>query len=1093
MFVNHKMIYAILLLLICIACTVYAGSVGIQTGVVGDVAENDTLQDVFPVVSQSLPDGKISQCLVDGEFDGESVPKKGNTVILYHSTPCTVTWDIGAGLNYANAQLDQMKLVIVGPASAQFVGFNPCFSGQLLVSLNGIDFTPIPGTSITAAPSSTGVYMVINWTFNPGEIKNFRYLRLESAGYNGYACQVAEIDGWISGVAIRKSYDIVSSIACTDKTQITSMPPQLSQATPQPMQVEGLSLINGNIVYVATGQTIIDCSKVISLVGWQIVSTQTTSSSFIRTLRRSDGLEKKITITVDSNNLVEVSAELSSIQAVNYTSTDLEFRMSQMVFDGVTLGGVPSYLSRQACSVEIGITVPYLIFPLKSLGIELQMFMPDWYDCKGTMSIFESSSGLVKFKLYNAVRNRFEDTYNTGLSGDQWNPAASILVPGQKLNYKINIAAFKITPATLGQKDIESSSYTPLFWIDTGSSGQQALGAPTVTYRDKMQFIGFKLPEVQTAKPGHSIVDTVGTMTEAGIINRFTRAGVGVVLMMSDEYVDVSHGVSSGGLYDQSPSYLNTVLYNLSNRGIKPLWWFSPRGFLNQDWMGRPKDPMIDLHPDWFFSETHWNGVYQTVNSYNPAPNQWIMDKMTQDQANFTKLRGVAFDTFPFRGTRTGGDANTTITSEDQYWLGQFGSKAHSFGTDHIVLVNSTTPLYDDYMQYDYTVTENFPSMFVNEVSGGHAPFGKTFVSHLQWQQLHGWYVTLAHMYYNFGDYNQGLGWMHSIWLGWRASDVNSSFKPVDSQVIPLWYIMGKGKRIYSAEIATDVRQIEAEMPDGVPTVIVASVSPWPVSGPVSVIPQNLTDGHYWAEITIDTCQTQVRRRLFINTTTSAIQISDLPPFSISVLKFKKVIADSNSDYDNAILDFGKAAQGAYGWSYGVYNPTLQVFTEAASWQTTTKEWTSGLARIGQKNMVVPDNQNWVTRLWCSDVDGQVSISGNAALSSGSVDGCVLRILRNNNEIWSKHFGPGEEISYNLPYQNVLQDDKIMFCIDSGSSTVSDIVLLTAQIGVAVPQTCEQVWNAGDGMPEDFNSDCKVDFVDFAMLAAKWFISNNPE
>ncbi|HBG25622.1 MAG: hypothetical protein A2Y10_01215 [Planctomycetes bacterium GWF2_41_51] len=40
--------------------------------------------------------------------------------------------------------------------------------------------------------------------------------------------------------------------------------------------------------------------------------------------------------------------------------------------------------------------------------------------------------------------------------------------------------------------------------------------------------------------------------------------------------------------------------------------------------------------------------------------------------------------------------------------------------------------------------------------------------------------------------------------------------------------------------------------------------------------------------------------------------------------------------------------------------------------------------------------------------------------------------------------------------------------------------------------TCEQIWEAGQGMPGDLNKDCIIDFLDFAEFAEQYMMSNNP-
>ncbi|KKS44676.1 MAG: hypothetical protein UV05_C0002G0008 [candidate division CPR1 bacterium GW2011_GWA2_42_17] len=41
-----------------------------------------------------------------------------------------------------------------------------------------------------------------------------------------------------------------------------------------------------------------------------------------------------------------------------------------------------------------------------------------------------------------------------------------------------------------------------------------------------------------------------------------------------------------------------------------------------------------------------------------------------------------------------------------------------------------------------------------------------------------------------------------------------------------------------------------------------------------------------------------------------------------------------------------------------------------------------------------------------------------------------------------------------------------------------------------VPQTCEDIWLLNMGMATDLNEDCVVDFLDFAVMAQNWLVSN---
>jgi hypothetical protein len=46
---------------------------------------------------------------------------------------------------------------------------------------------------------------------------------------------------------------------------------------------------------------------------------------------------------------------------------------------------------------------------------------------------------------------------------------------------------------------------------------------------------------------------------------------------------------------------------------------------------------------------------------------------------------------------------------------------------------------------------------------------------------------------------------------------------------------------------------------------------------------------------------------------------------------------------------------------------------------------------------------------------------------------------------------------------------------------------------VTTPQTCQEVWDKGYGLPADLNKDCRVDLADISALAGKWMECVDPE
>jgi hypothetical protein len=874
------------IVIFCITLSVkniYALHIDFAGPVAPQISATDSLQDVFPDLSvKHLAEGRVSSCLVDGP--------QGNMVILTHDQgPVKVTWDLAPNQSFVKAQLDKVCIWMLGSDWGNY-------DGRLLISRDGKVFTPIPHTRAEHAFGQSDKANLVQYTFKPGEVTNFRFLRLESFGYKGQHCRILEIDGWISGIKVLKSTAIRTQVNPLAVNRVTFHPPEKSQSVSPPMQVHPLRFAGTNLVLTDTGRNVMNLQKLFTPPDkdWKMVSRKLGDRNLSCEMRHKDGLTRKFTLDIDDKNLLSFDCRVEGgTTPVNFKVASFDFEEADIRFDGITFGSVPSYLGRGLpTTVEIGPYIPYFIFPNRQHNIEVQFYMPDWYDAMGRINIFAGNGkSLITWEMFGAARNsRAElETPKNKLSANRWNETERVLKPGEKLNFHLNIGVFSITPRTLGQMDIEEAPVCqPITWIDTGTPGQQAQGIPTVLQRDKMIFMGFILPEPAGKKIGHSTVDAWDVLERPKMVERLSRAGVGLVILMAQEYIDVSHGVSLGGKYDQSPPGLDKLLNNLQTHGIKPVWWFSPRGFLNKPWLGRPKDRMVEEHPDWFLKDAHWYGNYQTLDTFKEPGNLWVVDKLKQDLTRFPELKGFAFDSFPWRSTVTGGQLRETLTRRDQYWLKTFSRTIHNLGPENILIANGSIPLYDDYLYYDYTVSENSVWMFLNEVTAGHVPFGRPYVAHEQWGQLYNWYVTLANMYYNFCDYDQGLGWMHTIWLGWQEEHVRQARKPVDEQVIPLWFLMGKGERIYSAQISPKVRQIEAKMPDGSITVIVASMSPNLCN--IQVVPQTVIKDKYRIISSIDTCLEHRDLPKFETDLKNhpGFEMKNLPPFSISVFKFIK-------------------------------------------------------------------------------------------------------------------------------------------------------------------------------------------------------------
>lgn len=854
------------------------------------MSDTDSLNDVFPDISVVLQESRVAPSLVDGSPDKTtSLPRKGNSIVVPHDKgPVYITWDFGKEAITGGIQLDELTLVIVGLESStmdSYMRHVPNFDGELQLSNDGVNFSTIAGTKTQLIAPHSKELNVVRWKFADNVVKNFRFLRIKSNGVNRLPVRFGEVDGTISKFAIKKSSSIDTTYKFLDskEVKVKSIP---SQVGSKPMEVVKSQFKQLTLVRNSDNQVILDLKPFFNTPSsdWKIVSRKTASDNIKFIYRRNDNLNQIRTMTIDANDRIKCTIEVNlpeGNQPVTYNGVTASFKEKDLAFDGCTFGGVPAFVKRSSPSLNPfgGLWIPYLIFPAKAADCEIQFYIPKGYDYPGVMSSF-SDGNLCSFEIYGAVNN--SDSKNAEQIS-KWNPIPKVLVPGSNLLYAINIGVFKITPMTLGQKDIENCSANALVGVDTGIPGQQAPGLPTVLQRDKMQFVGFNFREPVTEKIGHSGVDVSGVFTYPGMLERVKKAGFGVFVLMADEYVDVSHGTSLQGKYDEIPEYVPQVIKNLQKNDIRVVYWFSPRGFLNQVFLGRPRDLLLDKHPEWFDFGAHWGGLYQTLNPYNKEGNQWVMDKMTFDMKKYG-IEGFALDTFPTSSLVANKEGKTVLSKELDN-VANFRENIKNNNDNGLLMANAAVSVYDEFMNFDYTVTEHFPVMFMNEVLGGRA-FGKPFIAHIQWQQIYGWYITLAQMYYNFCDYDQTLGWTHLTWLGWLDPEREKSIKNIDEEVVPLWYIMGKSKRIYGAEVAPNIRQIESVLPDGTRFVILASMRGAPAD--VEIIPQTIDNGTYTLAVTTD----NYAKRLTQKTETISFKkgdgfaFKDLSPYSITVMKF---------------------------------------------------------------------------------------------------------------------------------------------------------------------------------------------------------------
>jgi hypothetical protein len=844
------------------------------------MAANDTLEDVYPVIdTPSLAVSGISEELVNGRADVNGVmPIPDNRTV-------TITWDLGESALSPNVYLEKVDLWLQGNDWLGR-GSRGNFTGHLEISRDGRKFITLPGTVVKKAFKKESPFNVIRLTFSPGEVKDFRFLRVVSNGYQGCQSCFMEIDGWVAGAQPVKSSEINTQIRPMEKKEPVVRIP--CQVVPAPMQVHPLKFAGDNLV-LSDGTAVLKRLRGLVPFGWSVVKKEESPKNLTMLLRRQDGLLTEKNWTIDLNNRVTVRSKVSlpaGNAPVEYDATVLEFEESDIEFDGLKAGQyTPVFLPRQFCTMDLGNKVPYLVFPAAKKNVELQFYMPAWTHIPGRVDVFDKNR-LTRWTWFSAVNNPVKGNDNS-----RWKPRKKILQSGESLAYQIHLALFAILPRTLGQMDIEEHQAEPAaFGINNGNGNQQISGATTVFQRDKMIFMGYRLPEGKP-KLGHQItVYGIQGLTDP-FLDRMARAGVGMLVIQSSDFLDASHGVSWDADYDKAPPGFREVLRKIHARGIKALVWYSPRGFYNstQD-PARPRpDPTVKQHPDWFLKDTHWMGMYQNVNPYADGANRWIEAKIRQDLTRFPELDGIAVDTFPGGGTLVGPDGRTTATYNDLEWMKRFYAAVKSAGKEKLYIYNSNFPCDDEFNFCDYSVTEHPQMMFMNDVTG-RSPYGRMYCSFGKFAytnpgfQLGGWCSPLRAMYHNFCGYDQAQGWNHTCYMMLDGRDING--KSVDKHIAPLWYIMGKGKRVFGAEIQPGIRQIEANLPDGTKAVILCSMASR--TADVRLIPQTLAPTRYRVTGTVDNATKHLDLpALTVDLSREpGLAVQSLPPFSIMVFRF---------------------------------------------------------------------------------------------------------------------------------------------------------------------------------------------------------------
>jgi hypothetical protein len=878
------------------------------------IRSDDSLNDVFPSVDFHLVEGGVSSSLVDGwdEPQSERWRRSNSIVVTYEDGPAHITFDLGPSVDPAEAQLDELTLWMNGKAR-NWGEKKPTFDGRLLTSRDGESFTPVPGSDAKLMEAGSEQFNAVRWSFDPGAVKGFRYLQVELRPTGTGSLRIEEIDGTISGVEPERSTAIRTGVAGIPLDEATVDPPTISQHIPEPMQVEPLAFDGLSVIRPETGQAVVRMNALWNPgAEWERMEELLEPRLLYGRWEREDGLIRTVRATLEPNHRLvvecDVSLPASAPAAVRYDAMVLPIEEGDLAFEGVGyMDRFAHYANRQPRLVQLGKLSGYVVYSVNDM--DLHVFMPRAYAAPSICASYQDG-GFHRYTLYSEVDNPIGRDYaptttnwmenvQKGNAGE-WTPVPGAVQPGQTRRGRFHVALFRQpTRRTIGRIDLEDRppALGPLRYINTSGTGEgdsQRLKDASFRYttRDQLLFMGMRLPSPRWDKPGHMINDSPWLLNQPGVVDRLRRAGFGVVCLMMRDFVDVGHGVSHEGDYDTAPPWLDELLDKLTAADIRPVVWWSPRGFLNRKWQQRPVDPIFLEHPDWFRSSASWAGRYQNPNSYKKALHEWIVDKIRSDFRRFPELGGIAFDIFPNREIFVDVDEVTgrrvPYSQLDVERLRHYHDVIKAERPDAWVMRNNALPMDDEAQWIDFGVSEGSAKQMLNELVSGRNPFGRVHGAHSQWAQLYHWMVTLSFMHHNFANFDQGLGWFHHVWLGWHPNPKYQwmrKAKDLDAEVVPLWYLMGKGRRMYVAETAPFIKQTEVRMPDGGIRIVVSSFSPW--ARDVDVVPRHLPAGAYRVSGTIDTCLEHREIEAFeADTAAQAIRLTRLPGYGIAVLRF---------------------------------------------------------------------------------------------------------------------------------------------------------------------------------------------------------------
>lgn len=174
----------------------------------------DALNGLIPTASATLYDGAVAGLVVSPSMLSNATATgtpSNNAIFWPAANNIEITYDLGTTLAPAERQLDLFSIWIANN-DGQRNGYN----GSLSISLDGITFTTIPGTSFNVDPSynadNTGTFNQIIYTFAPGDVTNFRYLRLTSNNEaSGNQPRYIELDAFISVIPEPHSFALLAA------------------------------------------------------------------------------------------------------------------------------------------------------------------------------------------------------------------------------------------------------------------------------------------------------------------------------------------------------------------------------------------------------------------------------------------------------------------------------------------------------------------------------------------------------------------------------------------------------------------------------------------------------------------------------------------------------------------------------------------------------------------------------------------------------------------------------------------------------------------------------------------------------------------